>query len=132
MFGLAARVEDWPELLPHYRWVRIHRQAGSERVVEMAARRQVVGRLGVPLWWVAIQTLYPTEQRIEFRHIGGLTRGMWVEWRVDADMVSIQHVFRPRWPIPDAIVRSIVGEYFVNGVAQLTLARLGELAQRTS
>jgi ribosome-associated toxin RatA of RatAB toxin-antitoxin module len=132
MFGLAARVEDWPRLLPHYRWVRIHRADASARVVEMAARRDVVGRVGVPLWWVAVQTLHPMENRIEFRHIRGITRGMWVEWRISPDEVRIRHVFRPRWPVPDLLVHAIVGEYFVNGVARLTLACLAARAQRPS
>jgi hypothetical protein len=98
----------------------------------MAARREVIGPIGVPLWWVATQTLYPKENRIEFRHIDGLTRGMWVEWRINAELVQIRHVFTPRWPIPDTLVHLIVGEYFVNGVARRTLECLAERAQRPS
>jgi hypothetical protein len=38
----------------------------------------------------------------------------------------------PRWPVPDALVRAVVGEYFVNGVARRTSIRIGQLAQRPS
>ena len=137
LFELAARVDDWPRLLPHYRWVRVLTEDGGSRTVEMAARREVFGGLGVPLWWVSSLLLFPTQGRIEFTHLRGATRGMWVEWRITAlsegeCLVSIRHVFRPRWPVPDVLVRLIVGEYFVNGVARRTLACLAERAQRPS
>lgn len=136
MFDLGARVEDWPRLLPHYRWVRVLGSNPSERIVEMAAHRSVIGHVGVPLWWVASQRVYPDERRIEFRHLRGATRGMWVEWSLvpngDGCHAQIRHVFWPRWPVPDALVRIIVGEYFVNSVARRTLACLAQRAQRPS
>src|SRR4051794_23289933 len=139
MFRLAAAVEEWPSRLPHYRFVRILAQNAETRTVEMAARRDVFKRIGVPLHWVAEETLYPETNRIVFRHIAGITRGMWVEWSIEParggleqSWVQIRHVFRPGWPVPDALIQAIVGEYFVNGVARRTLAYLGEQAQRTS
>jgi ribosome-associated toxin RatA of RatAB toxin-antitoxin module len=138
VFGLAAGVEDWPRILPHYRWVRILSAGGDDtRMVEMAARRDIVGRLGFPLRWTAIQRVHPVEMRIEFEHVGGLTRGMRVAWtiapRADSTVrVQIRHVFEPRWPVPDTLVRAVVGEYFVNGVARRTLRHIAELAQGPS
>ena len=44
-------------------------------------------------------------------------------------VVQIRHVFEPSWPVPDALVRLIVGDYFVNGVARRTLRRIGDLAE---
>jgi ribosome-associated toxin RatA of RatAB toxin-antitoxin module len=137
VFELAARVEDWPRLLPHYRWVRVLAGDGTpRRTVEMATRRDVVGQLGVPLRWTAIETLYQEKTRIEFVHIGGITRGMQVVWTIEpsADeantvLVEIRHVFEPRWLVPEAIIRGVVGEYFVNGVARRTLAYIGALAE---
>ena len=94
----------------------------------MAARRDVFPgvRLGIPLWWTAIQTIDAQAQRVEFEHVRGITRGMRVAWTIDRPaagvlVVRIRHVFEPRWPVPDALVRLIVGEYFVNGVARRTL-----------
>jgi ribosome-associated toxin RatA of RatAB toxin-antitoxin module len=134
VFNLAARVEDWPRILPHYRWVRVLGDSSeAERTVEMAARRSVVGPLAFPLWWRSIQRLEPGRGRIEFEHVAGITRGMQVAWHIDAadggSEASISHRFTPGWPIPDEIVRLIVGEYFVNGVARRTLRRIAELAR---
>jgi ribosome-associated toxin RatA of RatAB toxin-antitoxin module len=136
IFDVAARVEDWPRLLPHYRAVRVLHADQGERVVEMAAYRSVVGNIRVPLWWVAAQRVYPEEGRIEFRHVQGVTRGMWVEWSIAAEQagcfIRIRHVFWPRWAVPDVLVRAVVGEYFVNGVARRTLACLAQQTQRPS
>ena len=49
---LAADVERWPEILPHYRWVTLLGGGGDRKVVEMAARR---GR--IPLRWRAVQKI---------------------------------------------------------------------------
>jgi hypothetical protein len=46
--------------------------------------------------------------------------------------VEIRHVFEPRWPVPDALLQAIVGDYFVNGVARRTLRRIAELAEAQS
>ena len=78
IYQLAAAVEEWPVWLPHYRWVRVHGREGNRRTVEMAA-----WRTGVPVRWVSHQWLWPEERRITFRHIGGLSRGMEVEWRIE-------------------------------------------------
>jgi ribosome-associated toxin RatA of RatAB toxin-antitoxin module len=138
IFDLAANVQDWPRILPHYRWVRVLTSHGpTQRTVEMAARRDVLpGGIGFPLRWTAIETTFPAAQRIEFEHIGGITRGMRVAWTIERTaqdssgvLVRIRHVFEPHWPVPHLLVRLIVGEYFVNGVARRTLRRIAELAE---
>jgi ribosome-associated toxin RatA of RatAB toxin-antitoxin module len=78
IYSLAAAVEEWPTFLPHYRWVRVHGREGNRRTVEMAA-----WRTGIPVRWVSHQWLWPEERRITFQHIGGLSRGMKVEWRIE-------------------------------------------------
>jgi ribosome-associated toxin RatA of RatAB toxin-antitoxin module len=136
IFALAAAVENWPRILPHYRWVRVLGQdTPDRRTVEMAARRDVLGSAGFPLWWTAIETVDPVSYTIEFEHVRGVTRGMRVAWTIagaaaDAGVeVAIRHVFNPRWPVPDRLVHELVGEYFVNGVARRTLRLIGELAE---
>lgn len=130
LFRLAAVVENWPRLLPHYRWVRVvHVESDRRRLVEMAARREVFRQHSLPLWWRSIQVLDPSARRIRFEHVGGITRGMQVEWRIDPLddgwlEVDIRHVFRPSWPVPDAVIHQVVGQYFVNAVARRTLAHL--------
>jgi ribosome-associated toxin RatA of RatAB toxin-antitoxin module len=134
VFQLAAAVEDWPRILPHYQSVRVLATRGdTQRTVQMRARRDVFWGLALPLQWTAIQALDEQHQRIEFEHVHGITRGMRVVWSMDraqtALVVQIRHVFEPRWPLPDALVHAIVGDYFVNGVARRTLRRIGELAE---
>jgi hypothetical protein len=130
---LAGAVEDWPRILPHYRWVCVLADDGhGQRIVEMAARRDVFGRIGWPLRWTARQII--GSDRVEFVHIAGITRGMEVAWTCSpaaggATTVRIRHVFKPAWPVPALLVRLIVGEYFVNSVARRTLGRIAILAE---
>jgi ribosome-associated toxin RatA of RatAB toxin-antitoxin module len=114
VFQLVAAVENWPRILPHYRWVRVlANHADGRRTVSMAAEREVVPGLAVPLRWTAIQAIDERAHRIAFEHVEGITRGMQVAWtmeRTDSSLlVKIRHVFEPRWPVPDALVGLIVG-----------------------
>lgn len=129
VFHLAAEVERWPELLPHYRWVRVLERSGERKVVEMAARRD-----WIPVKWISIQRLFPDEHRITFQHIGGATRGMVVEWTLvpvgGGSHVRIWHDFRPGWPlVPDKLVELVVGRFFVQNIAGKTLRRIKALAE---
>lgn len=130
IFALAARVEDWPEILPHYRWVTVLRDDGERRLVEMAASRD-----GFPVKWAAIQELEPARQAIHFRHVRGVTRGMIVQWSIEPGVhgasVGIAHRFEPNWPRPlgPLIARYVVGELFVHNVAGKTLRQIKRLAE---
>jgi uncharacterized membrane protein len=133
---LAADIEEWPEILPHYRWVKLLDGGGDSKVVEMAARR---GR--IPVKWRAKQEIRrdgPTPV-IHFHHIWGGTRGMEVDWlfdpQPDAVDVTIQHDFQPLWPvvgktfIGSAIANYIVGPQFVSAIAGKTLATIKEIVE---
>jgi hypothetical protein len=90
--------------------------------------------LAVPLWWRSLQTIDREAGRIRFEHVAGITHGMWVEWAIAPGArgtvdVRIVHTFEPRWPVPDALIGLVVGDYFVNGVAQRTLACLERKAR---
>jgi hypothetical protein len=128
VFVLAAEVERWPELLPHYRYVR--RVPGdSARHFEMGARRGPI-----PVRWRAIQRPLPEQRRIEFVHTGGVTRGMQVAWRFEerdgALDVSIEHELELGWPlIGDFAADHVVGPQFVEAIAGRTLRRVKELAE---
>ena len=129
IYALAAAVERWPEILPHYRWVRVLADHGHRRVVEMAARRD-----WIPVRWRAEQELFPADPRIVFRHVGGVTRGMWVEWtftpQPDGVLVRIEHELRLGWPLVGGLVADhIVGPQFVANIAGKTLWRLKQLAE---
>lgn len=130
VFHYAARVEEWPRLLPHYRGVRVIESRGLERIVEMKARRS-----GIPLWWWARQVLVPTERRIRYTHLRGITRGMEVEWRMASEpdgsvAVTIVHDLDLRWPIIGRqFARWIIGPLFVEPTAGATLGRIKRLVE---
>jgi ribosome-associated toxin RatA of RatAB toxin-antitoxin module len=92
---LASDIERWPEILPHYRWVTLLEGGGDRKVVEMAARR---GK--IPVKWRAVQEIWRDKETpvIHFRHIGGPTKGMEVDWLFDPQPdrvdVTIRHDFR--------------------------------------
>ena len=80
IFALAQDVGRWPDLLAHYRYVRVLEEdaAVGRRLVRMGARRGLI-----PVRWTAEQLCMPEAGIIEYRHRAGLTRGMIVEWRTE-------------------------------------------------
>jgi hypothetical protein len=130
VFDLAAAVERWPEILPHYRYVRPVADPGGERRFEMGARR---GPL--PVRWEAIQRPMRDDRRIEFVHTGGVTKGMWVAWRFaeapDGTLdVSIEHQLDLGWPLIGGwAAEHVVGPQFIEAIAGRTLRRIRELAE---
>jgi uncharacterized membrane protein len=130
--ALAADIEHWPRILPHYRWVTLLDGGGDRKVVEMAARR---GR--IPLRWRAVQTIDrsgPTP-RIAYQHIWGVTRGMDVAWtfqeRPAAVHVVIRHDFRLPWPLVGAAIADrVIGPHFVEYVARHTLGTIKQIVER--
>jgi hypothetical protein len=56
IFALAAEVERWPQILPHYRYVRAVADPGGERRFAMGARRGAI-----PVSWEAIQRPRPEQ-----------------------------------------------------------------------
>lgn len=129
VFALAADTERWPQILPHYRWVRRLRGTDEHKIVEMAARRDFY-----PVRWVAVQRNFPSEGRITFRHVRGISRGMDVEWRLtstpDGTHVRIWHEFHSDLPvIGELFAHRIVGQLFVSNIAGKTLRQIKKLAE---
>ena len=132
IYQLAAPVERWPEILPHYRWVRVLADNGDRRLVEMAARRD-----RIPVRWRADQWLFPEEPRITFRHVSGVTKGMEVKWVFEPTeqggvRVAILHDLPRLLGLPllgDLAAHRIVGPLFVKDIAGKTLRRIKELAE---
>jgi ribosome-associated toxin RatA of RatAB toxin-antitoxin module len=130
IFALAAEVERWPEILPHYRYVRRVPDAGGERHFAMGARRGPI-----PVSWQAIQRPLVDERRIEFVHTGGVTKGMRVAWQFAPDDggaldVSIEHRLELRWPlIGELAARHVIGPQFIEAIAGRTLRRIRDLAE---
>lgn len=135
-FLVAADVERWPELLPHYRHVRFHRKDGFGRgLVEMTAWRYF-GPLPYPTWWVSEMEADRMEPIVRYRHVDGITRGMDVRWEFlphhDGARVRIVHEWTgPRWPLVGGLAAScVIGPAFVSAIARRTLAGVGAEAER--
>jgi ribosome-associated toxin RatA of RatAB toxin-antitoxin module len=129
IFALAAEVERWPEILPHYRFVTAVPDPNGERRFAMGARRGPI-----PVRWEAIQRLKPEEQVIEFVHTGGVTRGMWVAWRFEERDgvvdVSIEHHLELGWPVIGGFAAEhVIGPQFIEAIAGRTLRRVRDIAE---
>jgi ribosome-associated toxin RatA of RatAB toxin-antitoxin module len=135
VFELARDVERWVEHLPHYRAVKFrHRTRDGGGLVEMAADRPF-GPVNWPTWWLSEMTIDEEKPAVRFRHVGGVTKGMDVEWtfqRVEAGThVRIVHVWNgPGWPIIGEVAAlGVIGPVFVHGIASRTLAGLARVAE---
>jgi hypothetical protein len=134
----AVNVEQWPELLSHYRWVtRQQGEPGGDGVVEMAAWRPFGGPLKWPTWWRSQMWVDAAAGEIRYQHIGGITTGMAVLWQVQqaaggGTMVTITHEWSgPQWPVIGRFAADeIIGPIFVHGIASRTLAGLARAAER--
>lgn len=138
VFRVAADVENWPNILPHYRWVEFREKRGfAHGVVEMAAWRDFLGPIRYPTWWVSEMEADPDEPVVRYRHIDGVTRGMDVAWQFfDAEegtLVRIIHDWPQgaNWPLIGGIAaRWVIGPHFVSVIAQRTLAGICAEAER--
>ncbi len=138
IFDIAREVEHWPAYLSHYRYVRFeHRTADGGGMVEMAANRPF-GVLDWPTWWKSEMAVNAAVPYIRFRHVGGITTGMDVEWTFTpasgGTHVRIVHVWNgPPWPlIGEFAATQVIGPVFVHGIASRTLAGLARVAEKES
>jgi hypothetical protein len=129
--ALAADIERWPVILPHYRWVTLLDGGGERKEVEMAARR---GR--IPVKWRAIQEIERNggPPIIRFTHVGGVTKGMEVAWTfatLPAGVaVRIDHDFAPNWPIVgNVLAERIIGPQFISPIANRTLTTIKAIVE---
>ena len=134
VFSAASTVTRWPDILPHYRWVRLL----DDGLVEMAAWRPF-GLVKYPTWWVSEMTIDRRAGEIRYRHVRGITRGMDVVWRLaevgggsggDID-VEIVHTWEgPRWPLIGRLAANLViGPIFIHAIASRTLAGIKHAAE---
>ena len=133
IFTLAADIQRWPDMLPHYRFVRVLDQNtdGTRKVVEMAAVRDDFPFKGrqFPVRWQSVQICEPDTGKIYFKHLKGVAVGMWVVWTLEEDpqgrgtQVTISHDLT--YPLPFLngwFARDMVGDQFVHAIAGRTLA----------
>jgi ribosome-associated toxin RatA of RatAB toxin-antitoxin module len=120
VLALASAVEDWPRILPHYRWVRIRGREGARVIADMSARRTMY-----PVRWTAVVEPRPERGVLRFDHIGGPTRGMEVEWRLtptaSGTRVALWHRFHSRLPVIAPLYDWVVQHVFIEHIAGKTL-----------
>ncbi len=129
IYQLAADIQDWPAVLPHYRYMRVVESSEIHKVADFGATRMFrLGalRVGFPCRWRARQELFSADKRITYKHVQGITRGMWVEWRLEdcGDHVRVTIDHELNYPVPilgPLFAQHIVGNLFVHAVAGTTL-----------
>ena len=136
-FEVAADVERWPAILPHYRWVRFReKRSFGEGVVEMAAWRPFPAGLKYPTWWVSEMRAASHEPAVYYKHIAGITRGMDVKWELNArgnqTFIRLFHTWDgPAWPIISGVAAGwVILPHFVSAIAQRTLAGVARAAEQ--
>ena len=137
MFRVARDVEGWPKHLSHYRYVRFRERQDDGGLVEMAANRPF-WIAAWPTWWLSLMAVDRDRPAIRFRHVGGITTGMDVEWQftpVDrATLVRIMHLWDgPNWPLIGGLAATtVIGPVFIHGIASRTLAGLATAAESSN
>ena len=125
VFDAVAQVEHWPQILSHYRTVKVLSDQGDLRRVDMAAHRD-----GIPCRWVSDMTLHRAEKKIHFYHVQSrFTQGMDVWWIFkpsgpDSTDIVLTHD-SPRGPWWRAwFDQNIIADGFVHNIAGKTQAGL--------
>jgi ribosome-associated toxin RatA of RatAB toxin-antitoxin module len=120
IFETAANLELWPQILPHYRYIRFLERGADRNVVVMAARRS-----GIPISWTSEQIIDRDRLEIRFHHLNAWTKGMRVVWTFsetqDGVLVMISHHSRFRIRALAPIVDLVVGDFFIHNIANKTL-----------
>ena len=129
IYQLAADLQNWPTILPHYRYMRVTEQSERHKVADFGAVRS-----GLPVSWTAKQELFPQDFRITFLHIGGVTKGMWVEWTLEAkpDRVCVAISHELSYPVPilgGLFAKYVVGRLFVENIAGKTLRCIKDMVE---
>ena len=158
VFELAADIQNWAWILPHYRFLRVTEQTGNVKIADFGVTRSFTlwrykkrrrseddpdapptyaqAGFDFPAQWQARQEIFPAERRITYHHIGGITKGMRVEWRItpqrDRMKVVIDHELTFKFPIFGKwIGDKIIGKLFVHDIAGKTLQTLKTIVETT-
>jgi ribosome-associated toxin RatA of RatAB toxin-antitoxin module len=125
IFALVRQLERWPELLPHYRFVRTLGTAEKGHIVHMAATRS-----GIPISWISEYWADDKALELHFLHLRKWTKGMKVVWTLtptrDGTRVDIIHDLHFRVPWLAWLAEPIIGGFFIKSVANQTLLAFKE------
>jgi len=120
IFETAANLENWPKILPHYRYIKYLERDGDRNVVIMAATRS-----GIPISWTSEQIIDREKIEVRFHHLKAFTKGMFVVWTFRETpagvLVEIAHDLNFRVPLLAPAMEPIIGDFFIGHVANRTL-----------
>lgn len=138
VFNIVKDVENWPAHLAHYRYVRFRRRTSDGGgIVEMSANRPF-GVVDWPTWWLSEMQVDNARPVVRFRHIGGITKEMDVEWSFTpvegGTHVKLLHVWDgPHWPLIGVFAATaVIGPVFIHGIASRTLRGLARVAEQAT
>lgn len=121
IFEAAANLENWPKILPHYRYIRYLQRGTDRHIVKMACHRS-----GIPIAWISEQVIDREKHEVRFRHLRAFTKGMEVVWTFSPQpggeiLVQIVHNLKFRIPALSFLADAIIGGFFISHVAGQTL-----------
>ena len=120
IFETAANLENWPKILPHYRYIKYLERGTDRNVVIMAATRS-----GIPISWTSEQIINREKLEVQFHHLKAFTKGMFVVWSFKETpagvLVEIAHDLNFRVPALAPVMEPIIGDFFIGHVANRTL-----------
>ena len=124
VFKIAADLALWPEILPHYRWIRFLEQSPQKMIVKMAARRK-----WIPIQWTSEYRIDAKKMEMHFKHLKAFTKGMLVVWTftpvAEGVLVSIKHDLKSQIPLLGTfITETIIGKFFIDFIANQTLTQM--------
>ena len=120
IFETAANLENWPKILPHYRYIKYLERDSDRNVVIMAATRS-----GIRISWTSEQIIDREKVEVRFHHLKAFTKGMFVVWTFKETsagiLVEIAHDLNFRVRAVAPLMEPIIGDFFIGHVANRTL-----------
>ena len=120
IFETAANLENWPKILPHYRYIKYLERDDDRNIVIMAATRS-----GIPISWTSEQIIDREKFEVRFHHLKAFTKGMFVVWTFNETpagvLVEIAHDLNFRVRALAPVMEPIIGDFFIGHVANRTL-----------
>jgi ribosome-associated toxin RatA of RatAB toxin-antitoxin module len=128
IFEMAADLQLWPKILPHYRYIRFLERGPTRNIVIMAAKRS-----GIPISWTSEQIIDRQNVEVHFHHLKAFTKGMHVVWTFeethDGVLVKIRHDLDFRVKILAGLADKLIGDFFIHHVANKTLRCMKEYVE---
>ena len=132
IFETVSQLLRWPEMLPHYRFVRA--QAGPPFVREgwEGLHMSAVGGW-FPVAWKAMFRADSSRLELHFEHVAAFTKGMQVVWTLtqtpEGTLVEIFHIMSFRLKGLGFLIEPLLQHGFIEPVARKTLATFKALLE---